>query len=57
MLKHCVFLKVAPEAAAAIPQAMALLQGLLAKVPGMLDFAHGPNRDFEKLSPGYSYGL
>lgn len=36
---------------------MGLLQGLMAKVPGMLDFAHGPNRDFENLSPGYSYGF
>ncbi len=57
MLKHCVILQVKPEAGAAAAQAMALLQGLMAKVPGMLDFAHGPNRDYEGLSPGYSYGF
>ena len=57
MLKHCVILQVKPGAQAAVGQAMMLLQGLLAKVPGMLDFAHGPNRDYEGLSPGYSYGF
>ena len=57
MLKHCVFLAVRPDAMAGLPETMALLSGLKAKVPGMVDFAQGPNRDFEGLSAGYSYGF
>ena len=57
MLKHCVFLKVRPDAVAGLPQTMALLSGLLAKVPGMVDFAQGPNRDFEGLSVGWTHGF
>lgn len=57
MLKHCVILKTTAGTEAAVSQAMGLLQELRTKVPGMLDFAHGPNRDFEGLSPGYSYGF
>ena len=57
MLKHCVFLKVRADAVAGLPETMALLSGLVAKVPGMVDFAQGPNRDFEGLSVGYSHGF
>lgn len=57
MLKHCVFLKARPDAMAGVADAMTLLAGLVAKVPGMIDLAHGPNRDFEGLSPGYVYGF
>jgi len=57
MLKHCVFLSVRPDAASEVQAAMALLAGLMAKVPGMVDFAHGPNRDYERLSAAYPYGF
>lgn len=57
MLKHCVFLKVRPDAEAGLPAAMTILARLKAKVPGMVTFAHGPNRDFEGLSLGYSHGF
>ena len=57
MLKHCVFLAVRPDAMAGLPETMALLSGLKAKVPGMVDFAHGPNRDYEGLSAGWSHGF
>jgi hypothetical protein len=58
MLKHCVFLSIRADAAdARLERAMQKLAGLVGKVEGMLDFAHGPNLDFEKKSQGHGYGF
>lgn len=58
MLKHCVFVAAnTPDALAQTAEAMALIEGLLPKIPGMLDLAHGPNRDFEEKTGAYPYGF
>ncbi len=51
MLEDCVFLSPAPDAdLPAVGKAMGLLKGLVGKVDGMIDFASGPNREFESKS-------
>lgn len=58
MIKHCVLLAVAGEKElAVVEEAMVILEALVDKVPGMLDFVHGPNRDYERKSEGYTYGF
>lgn len=58
MLKHCVFLSLRSDAEmASVEEAMRLLQGLVGKVDGMIDFTCGPNRDFENKSEDYHFGF
>ncbi|MBL6928938.1 MAG: Dabb family protein [Rhodospirillales bacterium] len=58
MIKHCVFLSLAdPDDAGVLDEPMRLLEGLAASLPGMLDFSHGPNRDFEAKTPDHQYGF
>lgn len=58
MLKHCVFLSLhSKDEMAPIAEAMRLLEGLVGKVDGMVDFSSGSNRDFENKSPDYQYGF
>lgn len=58
MLKHCVFLSLRPDAEmASVEKAMRILQGLVARIDGMIDFASGPNRDFENKSGDYHHGF
>lgn len=58
MLKHCVFVQFKSEYTSA--QRLAALEAFKVvgeDVEGMLDFAHGPNRDFENKSPAYGEGF
>ncbi|MTH99065.1 Dabb family protein [Roseibium sp. RKSG952] len=58
MIKHCVFLSLAkPDDFSVLEEPMRLLEGLSADLPGMLDFGHGPNRDFENKTSSYQYGF
>lgn len=58
MLKHCVFLSVKQGAGdVRLQDAMLKLAGLVDEVEGMLDFAHGPNLDFENKTRGHGYGF
>jgi Stress responsive A/B Barrel Domain len=58
MLKHCVFMNLrADHDPIDLARAMGLLDGLVGKIAGMLDFAAGPNRDYEAKSADYSYGF
>lgn len=58
MILHMVMLE--PDGADAMPrimQAMAILDRLPAQINGLIDFRHGPNRDFEEKSQRYPYGF
>ncbi|ABD56842.1 Dabb family protein [Jannaschia sp. CCS1] len=58
MLYHLVMLE--PEGEGAmdrIMEAMAILDGLAPELPGLTEFRHGPNRDFEQKSERYPYGF
>ena len=55
MLTHCVMLSLRSDADPAA--AMAILAGLQGRVAGMLSLIHGPNRDYEGKSLGYSYAF
>jgi hypothetical protein len=58
MLIHCVFLNVRPEVPGPeIDACMAALAALQPAVEGMLSFAAGPNRDFERKSPDHGHGF
>ncbi|WJY21277.1 Dabb family protein [Fontisubflavum oceani] len=58
MLKHSVYIAAHDsDALAKVSDAMTLIEGLQAELPGMLDLAHGPNLDFEQKSQTYSYGF
>ncbi len=58
MLEDCVFLSPAPDAdLPAVEKAMVLLKGLVGKVDGMIDFASGPNREFENKSGDHHCGF
>jgi len=58
MIKHCVFLSLSdPNDAGVLDEPMRLLDGLAGTLPGMLDFTHGPNRDFENKTPDHQYGF
>lgn len=58
MLKHCVFLSLrSQDEMAHVEEAMRLLERLVGKVDGMVDFASGPNRDYENKSQAYHYGF
>ncbi len=58
MIRHCVFLRLAP---ATDPEELSeVMQGLgelVAELPGCNDFVAGPNRDFENKSPDHGYGF
>ena len=58
MLKHCVFAKIKDDT----PQGEVdrILNGfgtLVGEVEGMVDYCHGPNRDFENKSAEYRFGF
>jgi len=58
MLKHCVLLSLrSQDETASVEDAMRLLDGLVGKVDGMIDFSCGANRDFENKSEEYQYGF
>ncbi len=58
MFKHCVLLSLrSQDEMPAIEEAMAVLAGLVDQVDGMIDFAWGPNRDFEAKSQAYQCGF
>jgi hypothetical protein len=58
MLKHCVFMALrADHDPGDLARAMTLLEGLVGKIVGMLDFAAGPNRDYEGKSADYGHGF
>ena len=58
MLLHCVFCALRADAdprdLAAVMEDLAALKG---EVEGMLDFRHGPNRDYEAKSPRHGHGF
>lgn len=56
MLYHMVMLE--PSGAMDdIMDAMAILESLKGNLDGLVDFRHGPNRDFEQKSERYPYGF
>ncbi len=58
MLKHIVLLEPADaDGLERIKSAMEILETLPGKLPGIVDFYHGPNLDFEAKSERYSYGF
>lgn len=58
MLKHIVLLDPTDDAALdRIVAAMDILATLPGQIPGVLDFTHGPNLDFEGKSGRYAYGF
>lgn len=58
MLQHVVLLSLKdPRDLSVLEEPMALITGLAGKVPGILKVAHGPNRDLERKSERYQYGL
>ncbi|OAN76577.1 hypothetical protein A8B78_03620 [Jannaschia sp. EhC01] len=58
MLYHLVMLEPdGPDAMPAIMEAMAILETLAPDLPGLIEFRHGPNRDFENKSERYPYGF
>lgn len=58
MIRHIVLLNL-PEGhdTRALSEAMALLETLVDQVPGILDFTHGANADYEAKSGEYDYGF
>lgn len=58
MIKHCVFVNFRTELTREARTGIFVrLAELVGEVNGMVDFTYGPNRDFEKKSPGYSDGF
>jgi hypothetical protein len=58
MLKHIVLMDATDDAALdQIVAAMDILAALPGQIPGVLDFNHGPNLDFEGKSDRYAYGF
>ena len=58
MLIHTVLLEPASDTAqAGYDDAMEILAELATRLPGMIAFHHGPNRDFEGKSQAYPYGF
>lgn len=58
MILHMVMLEpTGPDAMGPISEAMQILEGLAPTLPGLTDFRHGPNRDFEMKSERYPYGF
>lgn len=58
MLIHTVLLSPASDTAqAAFDEAMEILVDVAARLPGMIAFHHGPNRDYERKSQAYTHGF
>ena len=58
MIKHCVFLNLAPEAQLdRLMDAYEMIGEVLDEIDGVYDYAAGPNRDFEGKSPAYETGF
>lgn len=58
MLLHCVFCAIRPDAdPAELRSVMGELAALRSEVDGMLEFRHGPNRDYERKSPRHGHGF
>lgn len=58
MIQHVVMLSLQPDVPPAdLARIMAGLDRLRDVLSGFVAFQHGPNRDFEAKSPGYSYGF
>ncbi|TNC74720.1 Dabb family protein [Rubellimicrobium roseum] len=58
MLLHCVFCALRPDAEPeALRAVMEDLAALRTEVEGMLDFRHGPNRDYEGKSARFGHGF
>ncbi|WP_299048116.1 Dabb family protein [uncultured Tateyamaria sp.] len=58
MIRHCVFLRLAPKAdAAVLDKVMLGLEDVVHRLDGCSDFRAGPNRDYEGKTPDYTYGF
>lgn len=58
MIRHCVMLKLKPDASTAqLNKVMHALAELVDKLDGCSGFCAGPNRDYENKSPAYRYGF
>jgi stress responsive alpha/beta barrel protein len=58
MIKHCVFSKIRADVAPGErDEVLAGFGELVGEVPGMSDFAWGPNRDYENKTGDYSFGF
>ncbi len=58
MIRHIVLLDLpAAHDATALARVMDGLDGLRASIPGFVGFAHGPNMDFEGMSPDCAYAF
>lgn len=58
MLLHCVFCAIRPGAdPAELRAVMDELGALRSEVDGMVEFRHGPNRDYEGKSARHPYGF
>jgi len=58
MIKHCVFLNLAPEAQLdRLMEAYEMIGEVLDEIDGVYDYAAGPNRDFEGKSSAYETGF
>jgi hypothetical protein len=58
MLKHCVFVNFETNySAQERAETLSTFEEIADDVPGMLDFSHGPNLDFEQKSAGFSDGF
>lgn len=58
MIAHVVMMRLAPgHDAGELAEVMGGLQAVMDRLPGALGFEHGPNRDFETLSPGWDAGF
>ncbi len=58
MIAHIVMMRLAPgHDAGELAAVMDGLGQVVARLPGAIAFEHGPNRDFENLSPGWDAGF
>lgn len=58
MIRHCVFLRLAPKAdTAELDKIMLGLEDVVRRLDGCSGFRAGPNRDYEGKSPDYPYGF
>ena len=58
MLKHCVFANIKCDVPAEdIERVLSGFGHLVDQIPGMIDYSHGPNLDFENKSADYDHGF
>ena len=58
MIRHIVLLNLAPgHDSAELQSVMDELNALRSDIAGFIDFKHGPNRDFESMSPDCAYAF